>query len=149
MSLDIESQLALGEDTPAVVAFLAEHGGTLHGPVDPDTDDGVRWVELSPRSAATERYVACILWVAYPHHPPSVFFVDGVGGPRGVPRAWPNIPGYRPPGDICMPFTSEGFNTHPEWRTGPTAWSSAGNPFLRVATQLQDDLDNRYQGRAA
>jgi hypothetical protein len=48
-----------------------------------------------------------------------------------------------------MPFTAEGLALHPEWRTGPDAWTPTPNPYLRVVTQLQDDLDNRYAGRAA
>ena len=76
-------------------------------------------------------------------------FLNGPRGTAGVAHAWPMIPGYRAPNDICMPFTAEGYVTHPEWRLGPHAWAATGNPFLRVVQQLQDDLDYRYQGRAA
>ena len=149
MSLDAESILGLADDTPAVQQFVAEHLGTFHGPLDPEDDDGVRWVQLSPRATPTDRYVARIAWAQYPHAAPSVMFVDGVRGALGVASAWPKIAGYRAPGDICMPFTAEGYNVHPEWRQGPTAWQTTGNPFLRVVVQLQDDLDNRYEGAAA
>jgi hypothetical protein len=150
MNLDIESVLGLAEDAPAVEDFLAEHGGKLHtGPGGREEDDGIRWVEMSQRSPPEERYVARLAWTSYPYSPPSVLFADGVGGAVSQASAWPRIQGYRAPADICMPFTAEGYNLHPEWRTGPTAWKSTGNPFLRVVTQLQDDLDNRYEGRAA
>ena len=59
------------------------------------------------------------------------------------------VPGYRAPGDICQPFTAEGFALHPDWASGPEAWSAEGNPFLRVVAQLQNDLYFRCQGRAA
>lgn len=146
--INLESRLALADDTPEVHEFLATVGGELVGGEDPEGDDGVRWVALHPRSALEETFVARLTWTAYPHAPASITFTDGIRGVTGVVAAWPQAPGYRPPNDICMPFTAEGFALHPEWRTGPTAWSTQGNPFLWTVTQIQDDLDHRYQGRA-
>jgi hypothetical protein len=146
VSLDLESRLALDEDEAAVTSFLAGHGGA----VTPDpTHPATRWVTLQPRSTPTETYVVRLHWSTYPHAAPSVQFAAAVGGPTGVSSAWPQIPGYRPPNDICMPFTAEGLALHPEWISGPEAWTATPNPYLRVVTQLQDDLDHRYGGRAA
>ncbi len=145
MSLDVESRLTLARDEPAVVEFLSGYGANVQTDLD---DDAVRWLTLHPKSQPGETYFARIAWSSYPHREPSVLFTDSVSGALGVPSAWPNIGGYRAPNDICMPFTAEGFNTHPEWRSGPQAWSPLGNPYLRVVAQLQDDFDHRYQGRA-
>jgi hypothetical protein len=93
--------------------------------------------------------VARIAWTRYPQNAPSVKFADGVGGTLTVTKAWPVIAGYRPGNfDICKPLTAEGFALHAEWRTGPHAWSATGNPFLWVVSQLQDDMNHRYQGRS-
>ena len=145
MSLDVESRLALARDEPAVVEFLAEHGGEVEP--DPD-DDAVRWLTLHPTRAPAQTYFVRLVWTSYPHREPSVLFADRVRGALGVMSAWPIIRGYRAPNDICMPFTAEGFNLHADWRTGSQAWSHLGNPYLRVAVQLQDDFDHRYEGRA-
>jgi hypothetical protein len=145
--MDIESELALAEDTPAVSAFLGRNEGTL----ERDQDDLARyWLTMRPRSSPAERYYPSVRWSRYPHAAPSVKFAEGVGGSLIVAAAWPNIPGYRlGPLDICKPFTSEGFIAHPEWATGPEAWPITGNPFLWVAETLQGDLDHRYGGRAS
>ncbi|MDQ6613306.1 MAG: hypothetical protein M3083_00685 [Actinomycetota bacterium] len=145
MSLDLESRLALEQDEPAVVEFLAHHGGRVFLQVG---EPAVRWLAIRPATDPAQVYVARLTWLRHPHDPPSVTFTTGVGGEAGAVSAWPIIPGYRAPGDICMPFTAEGFGLHPDWRAGPDAWEPTGNPYLRVATQLQDDLDHRYQGRA-
>jgi len=152
-ALDLESRLALAEDTSAIEAFLVAVAGRLHpqspGAAEPIEDDGARWVELHPAADPEQTYVVRLIWHAYPHAAPSVTFVPEVGACPGEMAAWPRIPGYRAPNDICMPFTAEGYALHVEWTTGPQAWDTTGNPFLRVVTQIQDDLDNRYQGRAA
>jgi hypothetical protein len=145
LTLDLESRLALEEDEPAVVAFLAQHGGRIFAQVE---EPAVRWLTLRPASESEQIYVARLTWTRHPHDPPSVTFTVGVGGDSGVVAAWPRVAGYRAPNDICMPFTAEGFALHVEWNTGPDAWVPNGNTYLRVATQLQDDLDHRYQGRA-
>jgi hypothetical protein len=143
--VDLETRLALDEDLNAVAEFLKGQGGSVELDV---REAEIYWLTLHPRSAPEERYFARLVWSCYPHAPPSVVFASGVGGELGRPRDWPTIAGYRPPNDICMPFTAEGFGLHPEWCTGPYAWRADGNPFLRVAQQLQDDLDSRYGGRA-
>lgn len=143
--LDIETRLALEDDVPAVREFIEEHDG---GVTVDQCDPAVYWLSLHPRSTPDETYFVRLVWSQYPHAAPSVLFASGVAGELGQARFWPVIPGYRPPNDICMPFTSEGFALHAEWATGPHAWIMNGNPFLRVTQQLQDDLDNRYSGRA-
>lgn len=152
-SLDLESRLALAEDAAAIEAFLAPVAGRLHqqspGAAGVIEDDGARWIELHPAADPEQTYVVRLIWQTYPHAAPSVTFVHQVGDCPGNMAAWPRIPGYRAPNDICMPFTAEGYALHVEWTTGPQAWDRTGNPFLRVVTQIQDDLDNRYQGRAA
>ena len=143
---DLESQLNLQTDEPEAREYLERHGGAL---VRDGADPSVYWVTLVPCSAPAERYVARLAWSTYPHAPPSVLFATGVGGALGVASAWPRVPGYRAPGDICQPFTAEGFALHPDWASGPEAWSPEENPLQRVLAQLQNDLDFRYQGRAA
>jgi hypothetical protein len=146
--IDDESRLNLEDDCAAVVEFLAGFGGELVQRSE-DADGGVFWVRLHPRSTPAETYVARIAWTRYPDAAPSVKFADGVGGSLDVVKAWPKCNGYRPGNfDICKPFTAEGFTVHPEWRSGPHAWKTTGNPFLFVVSQLQDDLNHRYQGRA-
>ena len=110
-------------------------------------DPSIYWLEMRPLSLPQERYYPRVAWRVYPHAAPSVLFADGLRGPLGVPRAWPRIPGYRAPNDICKPFTAEGFAIHPDWSTGPDAWPTDGNPFLWVVETLQYDLDNDYSGR--
>lgn len=146
--IDEESRLNLDDDRPAVEEFLAEFGEELVQRPE-DVNIGVYWIKLHPRSAPQETYVARVAWTRYPDAAPSVKFADAVGGSLGVVKAWPNCNGYRPGNfDICKPFTAEGFALHPEWRTGPHAWRTTGNPFLFVVAQIQDDLNHRYQGRA-
>ena len=138
--MDVESRLALADHEPAVIAFLEENEGAL------DRDgavDGQYWLTLRPKSTPQERFYVCLAWSVYPHRPASVRFADAVGGAFGVPHAWPSIPNYRVPNDICKAFTAEGYAAHPEWR-----WSTDGNPFLWTVTVLQDDLDTKYTGRA-
>jgi hypothetical protein len=146
--IDTESRLNLEADRPAVEEFLGGFGGELLER-EGEAGQGTYWLRLHPRSAPTELYVARLAWTRYPQAPPSVKFADAVGGSLTLTKAWPSSPGYRPGNfDICKPFTSEGFAVHPEWRTGLHGWQSTGNPFLFVVSQLQDDLNHRYQGRA-
>lgn len=143
--MDIESLLNLEQDEPTVISFLAEHDGRLVR----DGDDGsVYWIDMRPRSDPRERYVVRLGWSVYPQEPPSILFATAVGGELGVASAWPVIDGYRAPNDICKPLGAEGYGLHPEWRTGPDAWPTSGNPFLFVVDHLQFDLDNGYRGRA-
>lgn len=138
---DAESLANLDEDLPAVEEFVAANDGDMQA----DTNvAGLYWMTLRPRVEPAERFVARVAWQAYPDQPPSVLFADGVGGATNVPRAWPVIPGYRAPNDICKPFTAEGFGLHAEW-----TWSRDGNRFLWVVEVMQQDLDIHYGGRAA
>ena len=142
---DIETVANLAEDAEDVRAFLQENAGHL----DRDEDDGALWwLTMRPRSSPAERFYARVSWNVYPDSPPSVGFADGVGGRTGVTNAWPVVPGYRAPNDICKPFTAEGFALHSEWNSGPDAWPTEGNPFLWVAQVMQNDLDNHWGGRA-
>jgi hypothetical protein len=145
VSLNLESKLNLEADAEAVAALLNQHGGRLLA--DPE-DHGTYWLELVPARDAGQIYIARTVWSAYPGAPPSVKFATAVGGRIDVTSAWPAVPGFRPTSfDICMPFTEEGFNVHPDWRTSAEAWTSTGNPFLYVASTLQRLLDTRYSGR--
>lgn len=88
----------------------------------------------------------------YPDRPFSVLLVDAETKNLGVVSAWPRCEGFRPPQDICMPLSKEGFATHPEWNNDPLwRWDSRGNPLWRVVEELQVKLNdpNKYQGRAA
>jgi hypothetical protein len=141
---NLATQLNLEADEDAVVSFLDETGGIL---IRDGAEPGLYWAVLTPMSAPAERFYARIRWTQYPGAPASVRYADGVRCQTSVARAWPIIPGYRVPNDICKPFTAEGYGLHPDWKTGPTAWSSAGNPFLATVQQLQFDLNNQYGGR--
>ncbi len=144
--VDAETKLNLEEDEVAVRNFLEEHGGRLER--DPG-GPGVYWATLRPRSMPEEEYYAWLAWSGYPHAPPSVKFANRVGGRLDVTSAWPVAPGFRPTAfDICKPLTAEGFALHPEWRAGPEAWPTTGNPFLWVVQTLQHDLDTGYGGRS-
>ena len=143
--MDLESRLNLQADAAAVAVMLKQHGGRL---VADDADPGLHWLQMHPRSAPSEIYVARVRWMRYPDAPPSVKFATEVGGRIDVQAAWPNVPGYRPNAlDICMPFTAEGFAVHQEWAQTKDAWTGTGNPFLWVAETLLRDLNYRYQGR--
>ncbi len=145
---DAESALNLKSDESDVAAFLEERGGKL---IPDESDNGMYWLLLRPSSDQSQEYVACVRWDRYPQRPPSIKFADAIKGSLANARAWPSIPGYRPGSfDICMPFTAEGFALHAEWNSGPQSWRTSGNPFLWVASRLQDDLNSvRYSGRVA
>jgi len=140
-----ESLLNLESDQVAVEKFLKENDGHL---MRDEANPALYWLSMRPRSAPSERYHVRVLWTSYPDAAPSILFSDGVGGALGVMHAWPVIPGYRPPNDICKPFTAEGFSLHAEWQSGPDAWPTDGNPFVWVAEVLQNDLNTHYTGRA-
>jgi hypothetical protein len=147
MPIDLETELNLRQDSQAVAAFVADNDGVIAGDC---RDRGIYWLSLRPRSAPHERFVVRIGWERYPPAPPSVKFATEMNGRLDVTAAWPMIEGYRPGSfDICRPFTAEGYNIHPEWRTSAERWpADGGNLFLWVAQTLQFDLDNRYQGRS-
>jgi len=86
---------------------------------------------MSPASQPGEMYQARLLWTKYPDEAPSLKFRDPASGRLDLPQAWPI-----------------GFVLHPEWRNDSRwKWNSNGNPLLWVLRQLQEELDNHYQGR--
>jgi len=144
---DQESLLNLAADEVAVAAFLASNDGYL---IRDDKDAAVYWLRMRPAGAPSDVYYVRMAWYAYPHEAPSVKFADSIGGSSAVAGAWPVIPGYRSASfDICKPITAEGYALHAEWRTGPDAWPTSGNPFLWVTEILQYDMDNHYGGRSS
>ena len=94
-------------------------------------------------------YQARLLWNRYPDAPPSLKFRDPVTGRLDLPQAWPQCRGFRPASlDACVNWCSEGFAIHPEWVNDLRyRWNPAGNPLLWVLRQLQEELDEHYQGR--
>lgn len=144
--MDLESRLRLEQDAPAVEDFLAMTGGGLHHP--DQSAPGLYWAVIQPRSAEATLFIARLAWTVYPSRPPSVTFAQAVGADNGGPAAWPAAGGYGAPTQVCKPFTAEGQALHPEWATGPHAWSDTGNPFLHVVETIQGDID-RVDGRRA
>jgi hypothetical protein len=141
----LATHLGLEEDLPAVQHLVADHGAEMR----PGATPGVFWLTMRPRAAPQEIFHARIAWTSYPDAPPSIKFADAIEGRLDVTWAWPIIPGYRPGNlDICQPFTAEAFGVHPEWRTGPEAWPSEGNPLEWVVGRLLHDMCDRYQGRS-
>lgn len=106
-------------------------------------------VTMSPASAPKEQFQARLLWTKYPDDAPSLKFRDPVTGRLDLPQAWPIVRGFRPQSlDACVNWCLEGFVLHPEWKTDPRfRWNPTGNPLLRVLRQLQEELDDYYQGR--
>jgi hypothetical protein len=104
---------------------------------------------MSPASAPNERFQARLLWTKYPDEPPSLKFRDPATGRLDLPQAWPIARGFRPQSlDACVNWCSEGFALHPEWRTDVRfKWNPNGNPLLWVLRQLQEELDDHFQGR--
>ena len=123
------------------------------------TADASRWklempselevrVTLKP-IADDEIYQARLLWSRYPDAPPSLKFRDPVTGRLDLPQAWPQCRGFRPTSlDACVNWCSEGLAIHPEWVNDQRfRWNPDGNALLRVLRQLQEELDEHYQGR--
>ncbi len=104
---------------------------------------------MSPASQPGEMYQARLLWTKYPDEAPSLKFRDPTSGRLDLPQAWPIARGFRPQSlDACVNWSAEGFVLHPEWRNDSRwKWNSNGNPLLWVLRQLQEELDNHYQGR--
>jgi hypothetical protein len=107
------------------------------------------FVTMSPTSAPAEHFQARLLWTKYPDEPPSLKFRDPTTGRLDLPQAWPMVRGFRPQSlDACVNWCLEGFNLHPEWRSDSRfRWDPNGSPFLRVLRQLQEELDDYFQGR--
>lgn len=137
----MESRLRLEADAPAVSAFADETGGEL---VRRDDDPaGVYWLILRGRGVT---FTARVAWRVYPDAAPSVQFASAVGGGTADVHDWPLAEGFRPPGDICKPFTAEGQALHTEWAA---SWRRDGNPFLWVAETLHGDIARGGWRRAA
>jgi hypothetical protein len=104
---------------------------------------------MSPANAPNERFQARLLWSKYPDEPPSLKFRDPATGRLDLPQAWPVVRGFRSQSlDACVNWCLEGFALHPEWRSDPRfRWNPNGNPLLRVLRQLQEELDDHFQGR--
>ena len=104
---------------------------------------------MSPASAPNERFQARLLWTKYPDEPPSLKFRDPGTGRLDLPQAWPVVRGFRPQSlDACVNWCLEGFALHPEWRSDPRfRWNPNSNALLRVLRQLQEELDDHFQGR--
>lgn len=124
------------------------------------TPDSARWklempsdlevfVTISPAGLPNQQFQARLLWSRYPDDPPSLKFRDPATGRLDLPQAWPVVRGFRPQSlDACVNWCAEGFVLHPEWRTDPRLrWNPSGNPLLRVLRQLQEELDDHFQGR--
>jgi hypothetical protein len=144
--VDVESQLRLVADLPAVEAYLAEWGGSVM--VRPDDPVGLLWITFRSVTGQRDPFIARVQFVVYPDRAPSVLFADGVGGTTQVLSAWPAANGYRGPTDICKPFTAEGQALHAEWGSGPNAWRIEGNVLLYVVETIHDDI-SRVGGRRA
>lgn len=104
---------------------------------------------MSPASEPSERFQARLLWGKYPEEPPSLKFRDPGTGRLNLPQAWPIARGFRPQSlDACVNWCLEGFALHPEWKADPRfRWNPNGNPLLFVLRQLQEELDDHFQGR--
>jgi hypothetical protein len=104
---------------------------------------------MSPASEPNERFQARLLWAKYPDEPPSLKFRDPATGRLDLPQTWPIARGFRPQSlDACVNWCLEGFILHPEWKADPRfRWNPNGNPLLWVLRQLQEELDDHYQGR--
>jgi hypothetical protein len=136
--LNLRDDFAEAADAPDVQRWRLELCGDLE----------VR-VGLSPEGACQEHFQARLLWNKYPDEPPSLKFRDPVTGSIHSPRAWPLARGFRPQTlDACVNWCLEGFGLHPEWKNDPRLkWNPSGNPLLWVIRQLQEELDQHYQGR--
>jgi hypothetical protein len=107
------------------------------------------WARMSSASKPEEVFQARFLWTRYPDEPPSLKFRDPGTGRLDLPKAWPQVLGFRPNSlDACVSYCSEGFALHPEWRNDPRyRWDSHGNPLLKVLRIVQQELDERFSGR--
>jgi len=104
---------------------------------------------MTPASAPNEKFQARLLWTKYPDEAPSLKFRDPQTGRLDLPQAWPVARGFRPQSlDACVNWCAEGFTLHPEWKNDARLkWNPNGNPLLWVLRQLQEELDEYYQGR--
>jgi hypothetical protein len=138
------SKLNLRDDFEEVAGVSEASRWTLEMPGDLEV-----LATMSPATAPSERFQARLLWTKYPDEPPSLKFRDPGTGRLDLPQAWPNVRGFRPQSlDACVNWCSEGFALHPEWKTdAKLRWNPYGNRLLFVLRQLQEELDDHFQGR--
>lgn len=138
------SKLNLRDDFDEATGVSEASRWTLEMPADLEV-----LATMSPATAPSERFQARLFWTKYPDEPPSLKFRDPGTGRLDLPRAWPNVRGFRPQSlDACVNWCSEGFALHPEWKTDPKLrWNPYGNRLLFVLRQLQEELDDYFQGR--
>ncbi len=138
------SKLNLQDDFAEATGVSEASRWTLEMP-----GDLVVLATMSPASTPTERFQAHLRWTKYPDEPPSLKFRDPSTGRLDLPQAWPIARGFRPQSlDACVNWCLEGFALHPEWKTDPHfRWNPNGNPLLFVLRQLQEELDDHFQGR--
>lgn len=106
-------------------------------------------VTMSSAKAPGEAFQARLKWNKYPEQAPSLKFRDPATGRIDLPQAWPQARGFRPQSlDACVNWCAEGFQLHPEWKNDSRwRWNPSGNPLLWVLRQLQEELDEYFQGR--
>ena len=138
------SKLNLQDDFEEATGVSDASRWTLEMPEDLEV-----FATMSPASAPEERFQARLLWIKYPDEPPSLKFRDRATGRLDLPQAWPIARGFRPQSvDACVNWCMEGFALHPEWKADPRfRWNPNGNPLLFVLRQLQEELDDHFQGR--
>ena len=138
------SQLNFGDDFAEATGVSEASRWTLEMPADLEV-----LATMSPATAPTERFQARLQWTKYPDDPPSLKFRDPATGRLDLPQAWPIVRGFRPQSlDACVNWCSEGFALHPEWKADPRLrWNPNGNRLLFVLRQIQEELDDYFQGR--
>lgn len=138
------SKLNLGDDFEEATGVSDVSRWALEMPGDLEV-----LATMAPASAPEEQFQARLLWTKYPDEPPSLKFRDRATGRLDLPQAWPIARGFRPQSvDACVNWCMEGFALHPEWKTDPRfRWNPNGNPLLWILRQLQEELDDHFQGR--
>src|SRR5580658_8822339 len=72
------------------------------------------WAKMSSSSKPEEVFQLRLLWERYPDGLPSLKFRELATGRLDQPKAWPQVPGFRPNSlDACVNYCSEGFAFHP------------------------------------
>jgi len=106
------------------------------------------YATMHPLAHPDHRYKARIRWTNY-FAPFSLKFVNLRTNSDGEPSAWPKCYGFRPSSlDVCLPWTAEGLQLHPEWRTSARhAVAVIDAPMQHALLRVQDSLDNTYEGR--
>lgn len=107
------------------------------------------WCTMFSTREPDEMYQVRLLWQSYPGEAPSMKFREPATGRLDVPGAWPRVPGFRPTSlDACVNWCAEGLTLHPEWKKDLRySWNPNGNVLLKVLRILQEQLDERCEGR--